>query len=100
MRLEEPFVYEITSPRPHPALFSFLMKGDLSPRARPTPHSTWASASRCTCHPSAAGPALEAARASGYEAWIAGTVRKDGNRKAVSIPSLGLEFEGNTLQVR
>ena len=50
--------------------------------------------------PSAAAAALEAARASGYDAWIAGKVRKDGERKAVSIPSLGLEFEGNTLQVR
>jgi phosphoribosylformylglycinamidine cyclo-ligase len=50
--------------------------------------------------PAAAAPALEAAKASGYDAWVAGTVRKDGGRKAVSIPSLGLVFEGDTLQVR
>jgi phosphoribosylformylglycinamidine cyclo-ligase len=36
----------------------------------------------------------------GYDAWVAGRVRRDGGRKAVSIPSLGLEFEGDTLQVR
>jgi len=100
MRLEEPFVYEITSPRPHPALFSFLMKeGPVAPREA---YATFNMGIGFAVYvsPQAAGPALEAARASGYEAWIAGTVRKDGNRKAVSIPSLGLEFEGNTLQVR
>jgi phosphoribosylformylglycinamidine cyclo-ligase len=50
--------------------------------------------------PAASEAALAAAKASGYDAWIAGTVRKDGSRKAVSIPSLGLVFEGDTLQVR
>jgi phosphoribosylformylglycinamidine cyclo-ligase len=48
----------------------------------------------------AAAAALEAARATGYDAWVAGKVRADRGRKAVSIPSLGLEFEGDTLQVR
>jgi len=43
---------------------------------------------------------LAAARATGYDAWIAGTVKKDGNRKAVVVPSLGLTFAGDTLQVR
>ena len=33
----------------------------------------------------------------GYEArWV----RKDGQRKAVEVPPLGLVFEGDTLQVR
>ena len=50
--------------------------------------------------PGAAEAAVEAARSSGHAAWIAGRVRKDGGRKAVSIPSLGLEFGGDTLQVR
>jgi hypothetical protein len=27
-------------------------------------------------------------------------VKKEGERKAVTIPSLGLEYEGSTLQVR
>jgi hypothetical protein len=27
-------------------------------------------------------------------------VRRDGNRKAVVVPSLGITFEGDTLQVR
>jgi phosphoribosylformylglycinamidine cyclo-ligase len=100
MRLEEPFVYEITAPRPHPALFSFLMKaGPVAPREA---YATFNMGIGFAVYvaPAAAAAALEAAKASGYDAWVAGTVRKDGGRKAVSIPSLGLVFEGDTLQVR
>ena len=42
----------------------------------------------------------EALRTLGYDAWQAGTVRKEGGRKAVVVPSLGITFEGDTLQVR
>jgi phosphoribosylformylglycinamidine cyclo-ligase len=100
MRLEEPFVYEITDPRPIPAIFSFLMKaGPVAPREA---YATFNMGIGFAVYvaPAAAGAALEAARVSGYDAWVAGRVRRDGARKAVSIPSLGLEFEGDTLQVR
>src|SRR5271157_1154877 len=100
MRLEEPFVYEITAPRPHPAIFRFLMEaGPVAPREA---YATFNMGIGFAVYvaPGAAGAALGAARATGYDAWIAGSVRKDGSRKAVSIPSLGLEFEGDTLQVR
>jgi phosphoribosylformylglycinamidine cyclo-ligase len=43
---------------------------------------------------------LAAAKAGGYDAWLAGRVKKEGTRKAVVVPSLGIEFEGDTLQVR
>jgi phosphoribosylformylglycinamidine cyclo-ligase len=36
----------------------------------------------------------------GYEAWLAGSVQKQGQRKAVEIPSLGITFESDTLQLR
>jgi phosphoribosylformylglycinamidine cyclo-ligase len=100
MRLEEPFVYEITAPRPHPAIFRFLMEaGPVAPREA---YATFNMGIGFAVYvaPGAAAAALEAAKASGYDAWIAGKVRRDGGRKAVSIPSLGLEFEGDTLQVR
>ncbi|HMD61170.1 MAG TPA: AIR synthase-related protein [Opitutaceae bacterium] len=100
MRLEEPFVYEITSPRPQPAIFRFLMEaGPVEPREA---YATFNMGIGFAVYvaPGAAAAALEAARSAGYDAWIAGKVRKDGERKAVSIPSLGLEFEGDTLQVR
>jgi phosphoribosylformylglycinamidine cyclo-ligase len=50
--------------------------------------------------PDTADAVLAAAKDSGYDAWLAGTVKKEGARKAVVVPSLGLTFEGDTLQVR
>lgn len=100
MRLEEPFVYEITEPRQPPALFRFLMEaGPVAPREAFATFNMGIGFAAYVS-PGSAAAALDAARASGYDAWIAGSVKKDGNRKAVSIPSMGLEFEGNTLQVR
>lgn len=100
MRLEEPFVYEITEPRPIPPLFDFLMRfGPVVPREAFATFNMGIGFAVYVA-PSAAAAALEAARASGYDAWVAGKVRKEGSRKAVSIPSLGLEFDGDTLQVR
>jgi phosphoribosylformylglycinamidine cyclo-ligase len=100
MRLEEPFVYEITAPRPHPAIFSFLMQA--GPVAVREAYATFNMGIGFAVYvsPGLAGAALGAARDTGYDAWVAGRVRRDGSRKAVSIPSLGLEFEGDTLQVR
>jgi phosphoribosylformylglycinamidine cyclo-ligase len=100
MRLDEPFVYEITAPRPPPALFTFLMES--GPIAAREAYATFNMGIGFAAYvaPAAAEAALAAAKASGYDAWIAGKVRRDGGRKAVSIPSLGLDFEGDTLQVR
>lgn len=100
MRLEEPFVYEITAPRPHPAIFQFLMQA--GPVAAREAYATFNMGIGFAVYVGAADAqrTLEAARISGYDAWVAGVVRKDGNRKAVSIPSLGLQFDGDTLQVR
>jgi len=100
MRLEEPFVYEITAPRPHPEIFRFLMEaGPVAPREA---YATFNMGIGFAVYvaPGAAAAALGAAQASGHDAWIAGRVRRDAGRKAVSIPSLGLVFEGDTLQVR
>jgi len=100
MRLEEPFVYEITAPRPQPAIFRFLMEaGPVAPREA---YATFNMGIGFAVYvaPESAQAALGAARDTGYDAWAAGRIRKDGSRKAVTIPSLGLEFEGDTLQVR
>jgi phosphoribosylformylglycinamidine cyclo-ligase len=50
--------------------------------------------------PADAERCLHLARETGYDAWVGGTVLKQGSRKAVEIPSLGITFEGETLQVR
>src|SRR5208282_1620007 len=90
MRLEEPFVYEITAPRPHPEIFRFLMEaGPVAPREA---YATFNMGIGFAVYvaPASAGAALDAARDTGYDAWQAGRVLRDGTRKAVTIPSLGL----------
>ncbi|MBS0631054.1 MAG: phosphoribosylformylglycinamidine cyclo-ligase [Verrucomicrobia bacterium] len=100
MRLEEPFVYEITAPRPAPALFEFLAQaGPISQREM---YATFNQGVGFAAYvdPQHADAVLAAAKAAGYDAWLAGKVKKDGTRKAVEIPSLGLSYDGDTLQVR
>jgi len=100
MRLEEPFVYTITDVRTAPALFNFIMqKGPVSLREA---YATFNMGVGFAAYvdPSLAKQTVDAALESGYDAWIAGTVRKEGSRKAVVIPPLDLIFEGDTLQVR
>ncbi len=100
MRLDEPFVYEITSPRPPGALFDFL--AEAGPIDRREMFATFNQGVGFAAYvaPEAAAAVLAAAQAAGYDAWLAGRVKKDGARKAVTVPSLGLAFEGDTLQVR
>ncbi|MBI2517684.1 MAG: phosphoribosylformylglycinamidine cyclo-ligase [Opitutae bacterium] len=100
MRLEEPFVYEITEPRGIPALFKFLMEaGPIDLREAYATFNMGVGFAAYVA-PSAVEATLAAAKAAGHDAWVAGRVRKDGNRKAVIIPALGLEYSGETLQVR
>lgn len=100
MRLEEPFVYEITNLRPEPALFQFLRKA--GPIELREAYATFNMGVGFAAYVAseAADAVVAAARATGYDAWIAGRVRKDGTRKAVVVPGLGIEFSGETLQVR
>jgi phosphoribosylformylglycinamidine cyclo-ligase len=100
MRLETPYVYEITTPREIPALFKFLMEaGPIDLREA---YATFNMGVGFAAYvdPSAVETTLAAAKAAGHDAWVAGVVRRDGSRKAVTIPSLGLVYEGDTLQVR
>jgi phosphoribosylformylglycinamidine cyclo-ligase len=100
MRLDEPFVYEITAPRPPGALFDFLAAA--GPIDRREMYATFNQGVGFAAYvaPATADAILAAAQASGYDAWLAGHVMKARARKAVVIPSLDLVFEGDTLQVR
>lgn len=100
MRLDKPFIYEITAPRPPGALFDFLAEaGPITPREM---YATFNQGVGFAAYvtPETTPAVLAAAQAAGYDAWLAGRVKKDGARKAVTIPSLGLSYEGDTLQVR
>lgn len=100
MRLEEPFVYEITTPRAPLPLFQFLEQA--GPIATREMYATFNQGVGFAAYvdPKTADAVLAAAKSAGYDAWLAGRVRKEGARKAVTVPSLGLTFEGDTLQVR
>jgi phosphoribosylformylglycinamidine cyclo-ligase len=100
MRLEEPFVYEIAALRPAPPIFQFLMES--GPVALREAYATFNMGIGFAVYvaPELAARTLAAAAATGYEAWVAGTVRKDGQRKAVEVPGLALTFEGDTLKLR
>lgn len=100
MRLEEAFVYEITAPRAPGALFEFLM--EVGPIERREAYATFNMGVGFAAYVAKenADAVVAAAQATGYDAWVAGTVKKDGGRKAVVVPSLGITFEGDTLQVR
>ncbi len=100
MRLEEPFVYEITEPREAPALFKFLMEaGPIDLREAYATFNMGVGFAAYVA-PSVVEATLAAAKAAGHDAWVAGTVKKQGGRKTVTIPSLGLAYEADTLQVR
>jgi len=100
MRLEEPFVYEITAPRRAPALFQFMMEA--GPIELREAYATFNMGVGFAAYvaPETAEQVLAIAKETGYDAWLAGRVKKEGTRKAVVVPELGLTFEGDTLQVR
>lgn len=100
MRLAETFVYEIDVVRPPLPVFEFLQAhGPIDEREM---YATFnmgvgfaayvaeADAERC----------VEIAEGAGYDAWIAGRVRKAGERKAVEIKPLKIVFESETLALR
>jgi phosphoribosylformylglycinamidine cyclo-ligase len=100
MRLDDPFVYEIDRVRPIPPLFQFLMKaGPIEVREAFATFNMGVGFAAIVA-PEAADQTVEAALGAGYDAWVAGRVRSDGERKAVIVPELNLIFEGDTLNLR
>ncbi|HEV8290681.1 MAG TPA: AIR synthase related protein, partial [Tepidisphaeraceae bacterium] len=100
MRLEEPFVYEIQSVPKPPAIFQFLV--DKGPIALREAYATFnmGIGFAVMLAPADAQKCLSIATSNGYQPTILGTVRKQGNRKAVDIKPLNLVFEGETLNLR
>ncbi|HWA86115.1 MAG TPA: AIR synthase-related protein [Opitutus sp.] len=100
MRLDEPFVYEITQPRTPLAVFRFLEQA--GPIAQREMYATFNQGVGFAAYvaPERVDAVLAVAKETGYDAWLAGAVKKEGARKAVVVPSLGLTFEGETLQLR
>jgi phosphoribosylformylglycinamidine cyclo-ligase len=100
MRLDEPLVYRMdVVPEPLP-IFQFIQKhGPVDIREM---YATFNMGVGFAAYVSGndADRCLKIAAQTGHQAWRAGTVLKQGNRKAVEIVPLGITFEGETLQVR
>ncbi|HXE52431.1 MAG TPA: AIR synthase-related protein [Tepidisphaeraceae bacterium] len=101
MRLGQPFVYHVTQlPPKAPAIFRFLMEqGPIEIREA---YATFNMGAGFAVYvdPSDAERSVAVARGAGYEAWVGGTVKKQGDRKAVEIEPLGIVYDAETLQVR
>jgi phosphoribosylformylglycinamidine cyclo-ligase len=100
MRLTAPFVYRITDVREPLPIFRFIAQhGGLDDREA---YGTFNMGVGFAFYVAAndADRTIALLKQSGYDAWRAGEVRKEENRKAVEITPLGLAYEGDTLQVR
>ncbi len=100
MRLAEPFVYEMTDVRPPLPVFEFIRRA--GPVDLKEAYATFNMGIGFAAYvdPSDAGRCVGLAEAAGYQAWVGGTVRKHGDRKAVEIIPLGLTFDGESLKLR
>jgi phosphoribosylformylglycinamidine cyclo-ligase len=100
MRLDEPFVYRVATLPPPPPIFPFLQAaaslddreayGTFNMGAGFVVYVPAPDAERC----------VTVATEAGYQAAVAGSVRREGGRKAVELEPLGLRFEADSLQVR
>jgi len=100
MRLEEPFVYRMTEVPSPPPVFEFLQAA--GPVDALEAYATFNMGAGFAVMVDAADAArcVDAAGQAGYRAWVGGTVRKEGTRKAVEIVPLGIVYEADALQLR
>lgn len=100
MRLAEPWVYKMHEIRKPSAIFEFIMSA--GPVDVKEAYATFNMGAGFAAYVNAADAdkTVVIARAAGYDAWVAGEVRKDGNRKAVELVPLGLVFDGDSLKLR
>jgi phosphoribosylformylglycinamidine cyclo-ligase len=101
MRLPEPFVYRVTQlPARMPAVFDFLVSRGPLELAEAYATFNMGAGFAVMVAPDQARKCVDVARRTGYDAWVAGNVVKQGDRKAVEIAPLGLMYDAATLQVR
>jgi len=100
MRLAEPWVYHITQIRKPLEIFEFIRTA--GPVDVKEAYATFNMGAGFAAYVDAAhaDQTVEIARSAGYDAWIAGRVNRQGDRKAVEIAPLGLTFDGDSLHLR
>jgi phosphoribosylformylglycinamidine cyclo-ligase len=100
MRLEEPFVYRMTSVPLVPPVLSFIEKQGQIEKSEAYATFNMGAGFAVYVSPADVQSALAAAKTVGIQAWPAGQVIKDGSRKAVEIQPLGIVFDADSLRVR
>jgi len=100
MRPSDSFVYRITQLKPPPGVFQFMMQaGPIDAREA---YATFNMGAGFAVYVDTrdSNEFLRIARETRHEAWVAGDVIKQGDRKAVEIVPLGITFEAESLAVR
>jgi phosphoribosylformylglycinamidine cyclo-ligase len=100
MRLDEPFVYRVRTLHEIPPVFRFLMEAGPIELAEAYATFNMGVAFAVYVREGDAEACCRLAKAAGYDAWRAGTVHKEGGRKAVEIEPLGLVYDAETLKLR
>lgn len=100
MRLDAPFVYRIEQvPKPQPVFDCIARAAQLDTREM---YGTFNMGAGFAAYVAAtdADRCLQLAKQAGYDACLAGAVRKEGDRKAVEVVPLGLTYGADTLHIR
>jgi len=100
LRLDAPFVYRISTVREPQPVFRFIQK-EAGLDAREA-YATFNMGVGFAVYVAAtdADRCVALAKSAGHDAWIAGEIRREGDRRAVEVPSLGLTYGAETLQLR
>lgn len=100
MRLNEPLIYRITTLRDPPEVFGFIQRAGAIELREMYATFNMGAGFAVYVDASQTDTFLRIASHTGHDAWIAGSVVKQGSRKAVEILPLNVTFESDTLQVR
>jgi len=100
MRPADPFVYRIDTVREPLPVFRFIAEAAKIDAREMYGTFNMGVGFAAYVPESAAQATLDAAKACGHDAWRAGTVLKQGGRKAVEIVPLHITYEADTLQLR
>lgn len=100
MRLDAPFVYRVRSlPTPQP-VFDCVAKAAGLDAADAWGTFNMGAGMAVYVSPAEADRTLGIAKAAGLNAWLAGEVRREGDRKAVVLEPIGVTFEADSLNIR
>lgn len=100
MRLSESFVYRIEDVRPPQPVFEFIAEHAKLDAQEMYGTFNMGVGFAAFVPQEAAAATIKAAADGGYDAWVAGRVVKQGDRKAVEIAPLGITYDEASLQLR